>query len=111
VVFRDAFAGTTCPVAKSLGIGDNLRLLDADPERKGRDVTLLLVQMVREPGSRKGMRSRCKDGTCIALIESSNENYLPTLWPVAGISSIVEGMAIGKTATEVQPPYLCNFAG
>jgi len=53
VVFRDAFAGTTCPVAKSLGIGDNLRLLDADPERKGRDVTLLLVQMVREPGSRR----------------------------------------------------------
>jgi MinD superfamily P-loop ATPase len=107
-VIRDAPPGTSCPVVETVRGSDYL-LLVTEPTPFGLHDLRLAAQVARELNIPSGVILNRVNSPFPALEAFCEENNLPVLMSIPFERTIAEGVAQGRTLTEIHPEYTIRF--
>jgi MinD superfamily P-loop ATPase len=108
VVVRDAPPGTSCPVVEAMRGADYVVLV-TEPTPFGLHDLRLAVQVARELGLPAGVIVNRVNGDFPDLEDFCNTSGLPILMRIPFDRVIAEGIAQGKTLTDILPEYADNL--
>lgn len=108
VVIRDAPPGMSCPVVETMRGADYIVLV-TEPTPFGLHDLRLAVQVARELGLPAGVIVNRVNGDFPDLEDFCNTSGLPILMRIPFDRVIAEGIAQGKTLTDILPEYADNL--